>query len=68
MRGTVYVFCVRDGSWVEATLLSLHGDDVRVRWRGAEWDVARWLVTKDPDEIKRMRMSWEKVQGIAHGN
>jgi hypothetical protein len=57
-----YCFNVADGTYDEVELVTMYGPKVTVRWRGIEWRVRRELVTKDPDEIKKLRMAWERSQ------
>ena len=59
MRKT-YVFNLYDGKYCECLLMSGHGDKITVLVDGRQWKVNRWLVSKDPADIKRLRMAWEK--------
>ena len=61
MRKT-YVFNVGDGTYSECLLMSGHGDKITVLVDGRQWQVNRWLVSKDPADIKRLRMVWEAAQ------
>ena len=58
----VYIFNLCDGTYSEGTLLSMHGGRVMVSVMGQEYAVGRSFVTKDPGQIKKLRMAWEKVQ------
>jgi hypothetical protein len=62
MLPPTYCFNIRDGTYTEVELVTMHGPKVTVRWRGIEWRVRRELVTKDPAEIKKLRMAWERSQ------
>ena len=64
---SIYIFNLRDGTYSEGTLLSMHGGRVMVEVMGQEYSVGRSFVTKDPGQIKELRMAWENVQANLHG-
>jgi hypothetical protein len=64
MRPDCYVFNIRDGTTEDCFLV---GKDGVLRSRvitanGVEVTVANTFVSKDPAEMKRLRMQWEAAQ------
>ena len=64
MRPDCYVFNVRDGTTDDCFLV---GKDGALRSRvittnGIEITVANTFISKNPADMKRLRMAWESVQ------